>query len=85
MKRLTQDLILITVKGFEDIEAKSKDIKETELNIKTNTEILKIRSKDLEAKLKVLEATQENAEMVMISRIEESDRSKTPSLNWKKN
>lgn len=76
---------MITVKGFEDTEAKSKDIKETELDIKTNTEILKIQSRDLEAKLKISEATQTNAEMVMISRIEESDRLKTLSLNCNRN
>lgn len=76
---------MITVKGFEDTEVKSKDIKETELDTKTNTEILRIQSKDLEGKLMVLEGTQTNAEMAMISKIEESDRLKTLSLNCKKN
>lgn len=76
---------MITVKGFEDTEVKSKDIKETELDTKTNTEILRIQSKGLEGKLMVLEGTQTNAEMAMISKIEESDKLKTLSLNCKKN
>lgn len=61
----------LKAKELEDIEVKLKDMKEKELAIRTNTEILKIQLKDSETKFQESDLAHRNAEMVTINKIEE--------------
>lgn len=61
----------LKAKELEDIEVKLKDMKEKELAIRTNTEILKIQLKDSETKFQESDLAHQNAEMVTINKIEE--------------
>ena len=61
----------LKAKELEDIEVKLKGMKEKELAIRTNTEILKIQLKDSETKFQESDLAHRNAEMVTINKIEE--------------
>lgn len=61
----------LKAKELEDIEVKLKGMKEKELAIRTNTEILKIQLKDSETKFQESDLAHQNAEMVTINKIEE--------------
>lgn len=66
------DLIeTLIAKELEDIEVKLKDMKEKELDIRTNTEILKIQLKDSETKFQESDLAHRNVEIVTINKIGE--------------
>ncbi len=61
----------LKAKELEDIKVKLKGMREKELAIRTNTEILKIQLKDSETKFQESDLAHQNAEMVTINKIEE--------------